>query len=124
MASTSSRTRRDMGEDLEDFAELQRLGPRAPVPAPEVLGQPLTDDRQRDGDIGEAHDVVAAVRLLTPGDALGRERGATEPTEDGIVGGDLNRGLVRRGIDVAVARPDAGRRDLQEVLGYAAAQED
>src|SRR5262249_42002070 len=81
---------------LEDFGQLQRLGPLAPVAAPEVLGEALADDRQRDGDVGEAHDVGAPVRLLAPGDALGRERGAAEAAVDRVVRGDLDRSLVGR----------------------------
>src|SRR5207249_11671079 len=103
---------------LEDFGQLQRLGPLAPMPASEVLGQPLTDDRQRDRDVGEAHDVGAAVGFLAPRDAFGGEGGAAEAAVDRVVGRDLDRGLVRRGVPGAVALADAGRGGRQETLGY------
>src|SRR4029453_8958299 len=89
IVTATSRVLRRIAIALEDFGQLQRLWLLAPVAAPEVLGQPLAEDRERDRDVGEAHDVGAAVRFLAPGDALGRQGGAAEPAEDRVVGRDL-----------------------------------
>src|SRR6516162_8355589 len=87
--TASSRTHRRITA-LEHFGQLQRLGALAPVAAPEVLGEALADDRQRDRDVGEAHDVGAAVRLLAPRDALGGEGRAAETAVDRVVRRDLD----------------------------------
>src|SRR5439155_11049444 len=97
---------------LENLRQLQWLRPITAVPRTEGLREPLADYRKRERHVGEAHDVVAPVGFLAPGDALGGERRAAEAAEHGVVGRDLDRRLVRRGVDVAVAGPDTGRRDL------------
>src|SRR5213594_1717900 len=107
---------------LEDLGEAQRPGLPAEVSGAEVLEQPLADQRERDRHVREAHDIRAALRLLAPRDALGGERGAAQAAVDGVVRGDLDRGDVGLGLRIAVSRRDARRRDLEKVLGHAAAR--